>query len=242
MGLLSDIRISIRTLTKNRAFTIAAVLTVAIGIGATTAIATIVESILLRPLPYPDSERIVQVISYRREGAATVRAPSMARPFILGLSERSRSFSSVGTVDSFSNVTRRRLTMTVAGQFGAAELYGTRISPVLFSMLGAQPQLGRLFAPGDERPERNQRIVLSDRSWRAQYLGDSEVLGSSMTIDGRLYTVVGIMSPGSCRRDSRFRMHKPTSGFRSHLHQSRRHLNLDPTHQTVPTPMASSRD
>ena len=125
MGLLSDIRISIRTLTKNRAFTIAAVLTVAIGIGATTAIATIVESILLRPLPYPDSERIVQVISYRREGAATVRAPSMARPFILGLSERSRSFSSVGTVDSFSNVTRRRLTMTVAGQFGAAELTGT---------------------------------------------------------------------------------------------------------------------
>jgi len=80
MGLLSDIRISIRTLTKNRAFTIAAVLTVAIGIGATTAIATIVDSILLRPLPYPDSERIVQVISYRQEGAATVRAPSMARP------------------------------------------------------------------------------------------------------------------------------------------------------------------
>jgi putative ABC transport system permease protein len=196
MGLLSDIPISIRTLTKNRAFTIAALLTVAIGVGASTAIATIVDSILLRPLPYPDSERIVQVISYRREGAATVRAQSMARPFILGLSERSRSFSSVGTVDSFSNITRRRLTMTVAGHFGAAELYGTRISPVLFSMLGAQPQLGRLFAPGDERRERNQLIILSDRSWRAQYRGDAQVLGSSMTIDGRLYTVVGIMSPG----------------------------------------------
>jgi putative ABC transport system permease protein len=196
MGLLNDVRISIRTLTKSGAFTIAAVLTVAIGVGATTAIATIVDSILLRPLPYPDSERIVQVISYRTEGAAIVRAPSMARPFILGLSERSRSFSSVGTFDSFSNITRRRLTMTVAGQFGAAELHGTRISPVLFSMLGAHPQLGRVFAPGDERPERNQLIVLSDRSWRAQYVGDPGVLGSSLTIDGRLYTVVGIMSPG----------------------------------------------
>src|SRR5262249_13450770 len=65
MGLPSDIRISIRTLTKHRTFTIAAVLTVAIGVGATTAIATIVDSILLRPLPYSDSERIVQVISYR---------------------------------------------------------------------------------------------------------------------------------------------------------------------------------
>ena len=167
MGLLNDVRISIRTLIKNRAFTIAAVLTVAIGAGATTAIATIVDSILLRPLPYPDSERIVQVISYRQEGVATVRAPSMYRPFILGLTERSRSFSSVGTFDSFSNVTRRRLTMTIAGHFGAAELYGTRISPVLFSMLGAQPQLGRLFAPGDERPERNQLIILGDRSWRS---------------------------------------------------------------------------
>ena len=195
MGLLNDVRISIRTLTKNRAFTIAAVLTVAIGVGAATAIATIVDSILLRPLPHADSERVVQVITYRLEGAATVRSPSMARPFMLGLSERSRSLSSVGAVDSFSNVTRRRLTMTVAGHFGAAELYGTRISPVLFSMLGAQPQLGRLFAPGDERPERNQLIILSDRSWRAQYLGDPDVLGSSMTIDGRLYTVVGIMSP-----------------------------------------------
>jgi hypothetical protein len=195
MGWLSDLRISIRTLTKSRAFTIAAVLTVAIGIGSTTAIATIVDSILLRPLPYPDSERIVQVISYRQEGAATVRSPSMARPFILGLSERSRSFSHVGTVDSFSNITRRRLTMTIAGQLGAAELYGTRISPMLFAMLGAQPQLGQLFAPGDEGPERNHLIILSDRSWRAEYLGDPDVLGSSLTIDGRLYTLVGIMSP-----------------------------------------------
>ena len=196
MGPLSDVRISIRTLRKNRAFTIAAVLTVAIGVGATTAIATVVDSILLRPLPYAESERIVQVISYMKEGAAAVRVPTMARPFILGLSERSRSFSSVGTVDSFSNITRRRLTMTVAGHFGAAELYGTRISPVLFSMLGARPQLGRLFAPGDERPERNQLVILSHHSWRAQYLGRPDVLGSSITIDGRLYTVVGIMSPG----------------------------------------------
>jgi hypothetical protein len=195
MGLWSDIRISVRTLTKNRVFTIAAILTVAIGIGSTTAIATIVDSILLRPVPYPDSDRMVQVISYRQEGA-TVRSASMARPFIVGLTERSRSFSDVGVFDSFSNITRRRLTMTIPGQLGTAELYGTRISPVLFSMLGARPQLGRLFVPGDERPERNGLIILSDRSWRAQYAGDPRVLGSSLTIDGRLYTLVGIMSRG----------------------------------------------
>lgn len=196
MGFGSDIRISVRTLAKNRAFTVAAALTVAIGIGSTTAIATIVDSILLRPLPYPDSDRIAQIISYRREGAATIRSASMARPFLVGLSERNHSFSEVGVFDSFSNITRRRLTMTIPGQFGTAELYGTRISPVLFSMLRAQPQLGRLFVPGDERPERNRLIILSDRSWRAHYGGDPLILGSSLTIDGRLYTLVGIMSPG----------------------------------------------
>src|SRR3954469_9133376 len=113
MGFWSDVRISVRTLGKNRAFTLAAVLTVAIGISSATAIATIVDAILLRPLPYPHSDRIVQVISYRREGGTTVRALSMARPFILGLSERNRSFSDVGVFDSFSNITRRRLAMTV---------------------------------------------------------------------------------------------------------------------------------
>ena len=196
MELGRDIHIAVRTLTKNPAFTMAGVLTVSIGVGSATAIATVAESILLRPLPYPHSDRIVQVISYRQEGAATVRTPSMARPFLLGLSERTQSFSSVGVFDSFSNITRRRLTMTVLGQFGTAELSGTRISPALFSMLGARPQVGRLFVPGDDRPERNRLIVLSDRAWRAQYAADPAVLGSSLTIDGQLYTLVGIMSPG----------------------------------------------
>lgn len=149
----SDVRVSLRTLAKDRAFTTAALLTLALGIGSTAAIATIVDSILLRPLPYPDSERIVQVISYRREGTTTVRAPTMARPFILGLGERSRSFSEFGVFDSFSNITRRRLSMTIAGHLGAGELLGTRISPQLLSILGARAQIGRVFFPGDERPE-----------------------------------------------------------------------------------------
>ena len=192
----NDVCIAVRTLTRDRAFTVAALLTLALGIGSTTAIATIVDAILLRPLPYPNSDRIVQVIGYRQEGAATVRASSMARPFILGLSGRNRSFSDFGVFDSFSNITRRRLAMTVAGHFGAAELHGTRISPVLLSILGAHPQLGRLFAPGDDRPERNRVILISDRSWRAQYGRDRGLLGSSLTIDGRPYTLIGIMSPG----------------------------------------------
>ena len=144
-------------------------MTFAIGIGAASGIATIVDAVLLRPLPYPDSERIVQVVSYRME-AATVRTVTMARPFILGLGQRSRSFAALGVYDSFSNITRRRLTMTVTG---TAALLGTRMSPVLFGMLGAQPQLGRLFIPGDDLPERHRIIILSDRAWRAHYGSDA---------------------------------------------------------------------
>jgi hypothetical protein len=160
--LAADLRISIRTLFRQRAFTVAAVLTFAIGIGAASAIATIVDSVLLRPLPYPDAERTVQVVSYRVEGGPAIRASSMARPFILGLSQRSRSFAALGVYDSFSNITRRRLTMNTTGSFGTAALLGTRMSPVLFGMLGATPQVGRLLIPGDDLPERNRLIILSE--------------------------------------------------------------------------------
>ena len=193
--LIADLRISIRTLFRQRAFSIAAVLTFAIGIGAASAIATIVDSVLLRPLPYPDSDRIVQVVSYRQENV-TVRATTMARPFILGLGQRSRSFAALGVYDSFSYVTRRRLTMNVTGPAGTAALLGTRISPVLFGMFGATPQVGRLLIPGDDLPERNRIIILSDRAWRAHYGSDPEAIGSSLTIDGRPYTLVGITSAG----------------------------------------------
>jgi putative ABC transport system permease protein len=192
-NLRRDARLALRTLAKGRAFTTAAILTLVLGVGATTAIATIVDSILLKPLPYPDSDRIVQVISYRTEGRATVRSASMARPFILGLRERSRSFSELGVFDSFSNITRRRLSMTVAGRFGAGELYGTRISPQLLALLGVRAQIGRALLPGDERPERNRLILLSDRAWRTEYVGDAGILGSSLVIDGQPYTLIGIM-------------------------------------------------
>ena len=211
--LSADLRISIRTLFRQRAFTIAAVLTFAIGIGAASAIATIVDAVLLRPLPYPDAERIVQVVSYRVEGGPAIRASSMARPFILGLSQRSRSFAAFGVYDSFSNITRRRLTMNTTGSLGTAALLGTRMSPVLFGMLGATPQVGRLLIPGDELPERNRIIILSDRSWRAHYGRDPGVIGSSLTIDGRPYTLVGIMSPGFVFPDAQTDFWIPYTSF-----------------------------
>jgi putative ABC transport system permease protein len=120
----------------------------------------------------------------------------MAQPYFRGLRERTQTLSALGGYDSFSNLTRQRLTMLVEGEQGAAELLGTRMSPVLFSMLGVQPVLGRFFEVPEEQPGRNNVILLSYRAWRAHYGGDPGVLGRLLTLDGRGYSLIGVMPAG----------------------------------------------
>lgn len=194
--LLQDVRYAVRTMTRNPSFTIAAVVTLALGIGATTAIFSVVDAILLRPLPYKNSDRIVRIVSHRMDGSTPVRTWTMAWPYFVGLRERTHTLSAVGGYDSFSNLTRQRLTMPVEGEQGAAELFGTRMSPVLFSMLGVQPALGRFFDVPEEQTGRNNVIILSYRAWRAHYGGDPSVLGRLFTLDGRGYSLVGVMPAG----------------------------------------------
>jgi putative ABC transport system permease protein len=188
-----DVRYAFRTLVKNRGFTVVAVLTLALGIGANTAIFSVVNAILLRPLPYKDSDRVVHIITYRREGEKTVRAWDMGQRYFVGLRERTQTLSAVGGYDSFSNLTRQRLSMMVEGREGAAQLFGTRMSPVLFSMLGARPEIGRVFEPTEEQPDRHDVIILSHRAWIAHYGGDANILSKPLTLDHRLYSVVGVM-------------------------------------------------
>ena len=133
--LRQDVRYALRTMARSPSFTIAAVVTLAVGIGATTAVFSVVDAILMRPLPYKDSDRIVRIVSHRMDGSTPVRTWTMARPFFVGLRERAQTLSAVGGYDSFSNLTRQRLKMMIEGEQGAAELLGTRMSPVLFSML-----------------------------------------------------------------------------------------------------------
>lgn len=138
-------------------FAVVVVVTIASGIGATTAIFSVVDAILMRPLPYQDSDRLVHLVTYRREGNKTIRGGNggMAQRLFVGIRERTRTLSSVGGYDSFSNVTRQRLAMMVDGKEGAAQVLGTRMSPVLFSMLGVRAEFGRVFEPADEQPARH---------------------------------------------------------------------------------------
>jgi hypothetical protein len=194
--LRQDVRYALRTMTRNPSFTAAAVLTLAIGIGATTTVFSVVDAILMRPLPYKDSDRIVRIVSHRMDGSKPVRTWTMAWPYFIGLRERAQTLAAIGGYDSFSNLTRQRLAMKIEGEQGAAELLGTRMSPVLFSMLGTQPTLGRFFEVPEEQPGRNRVIILSYRAWRAHYGGDPSVLGRLLTLDGRGHSLVGVMPAG----------------------------------------------
>ena len=191
-----DLRYAARTLVRNPSFTLVGTATLAIGIGATTAIFSVVHSILVRPLPYREADRVVHVVSYRREGPTEVRGWGMSQRYFVALRERTKTLAAIGGYDSFSNLTRQRLAMMVEGGDGAAQLLGTRMSPVLFSMLGAQAQIGRVFDLAEERPARHDVVILSHRAWRAHYGGDANALGRSLTLDGRPYSLIGVMPQG----------------------------------------------
>jgi predicted permease len=194
-SLLQDVRFALRRCYRAPGFALVAILTLGLGIGAITAIFSVVDAILIRPLPYPDADRLVYIVNHRTEADRPVRSRNLSLPYFTGVREHARSMSAIGGYDSFSNLTRQRLAMIVEGRDGAAELLGTRMSPVLFSMLGARPLLGRLFTDTEERAGNNAVILLSHRVWRTQFGGEAEVLQRSLTLDGRSYSVIGILPP-----------------------------------------------
>jgi predicted permease len=185
-----------RLLTRRRSFTALAVVTFAIGLAAATSIYSVVDALLVRPLPYRNPDRIVQIVSHRMDGKTPVRSASMARPYLLALRDRTRTLSSVGAYDSFSNLTRRRLALTLEGADGVAELLGTRISPALLTMLGVAPALGRPFESAHEQPGHNGVILLSHRTWRTHFGSDAAILGRPLRLDKRLYLIIGVMPEG----------------------------------------------
>ena len=193
MSLFQDTRFAARLLIKGRWFTVLAVATYAVGLGAAVAMYSIVDAVLVRPLPYRDADGIVQIIAHRMEDTP-VRTPTMAQAHWVSLRD-ARTLTGVGAYDSFSNLTRRRLTLTITDTGGVSELLGTRISPALLATLGTAPAVGRVFDRNHEGAGRNQVILLADRAWRTHFNADAGVLGRSLTLDHRQYTVIGIMPP-----------------------------------------------
>jgi putative ABC transport system permease protein len=179
-SLLRDLRFGVRLLGKDVGFTIGAILILATGIGATTAIFTVANALLLRPFPYRDPQQLVslQVKDQSKDYDGTLLRYELLR-------DHSQSFQSVA---AWTNDT-----LNLTGHGEPMQVAVGRVSPNFFAMLGVDPQLGRSFAEEEGRSEGKPVIVLSDSFWRTRYGGDRNVVGQTITLDGTPQTVVGVL-------------------------------------------------
>src|SRR5262245_3769451 len=183
-SLLQDLRFGARMLMKNLSFTLVAVFTLALGIGANTAIFSVVNAVLLRSLPYHDPDRLVLLSYYR----ATLLSDFANGAEFLEWRAQAKGFEQLAacrfdTVDLTGNVEPERLDVSYA-------------SADLFATLGVAPALGRAFAPGEDTPGNTQAVILSDGFWRRRLGGDPQAIGQTLMLGGQRRTVVGIMPPG----------------------------------------------
>jgi len=199
--ILQDIRYALRQLRKSPGFTVTAVLMLAVGIGATTAIFSIVEGVLLRPLPFPDPDRLV-VLGDVLEGShcSSCAQSSVTPPDIRNYMRDTQSFGHLGGY-------RGRL-FELSGTGDPVAVNGTRMSGEVFAALGVSPLLGRTFTQQEDN-ESQQVVVLSYGMWRNRFHGNANVLGSKIILYRKPYTVIGVMP-----RDFEFPLNP------GHLHQS----------------------
>ena len=197
-GVMQDLRFGLRMLRKSPGFTITAVVTLALGIGANTAIFSVVNAVLLRSLPYQDANRLVTVWSYNR---ARGDDTDLVSPLDFA-DWRAQS----SAFENLAASTDEQFTMTGAGQPVTVIAYA--FSADYFRVLGVTPLAGRTFLKEEEQPGKNQVAVLSYGFWQRHFGGDREILNKTISLDGAAYTVVGIM-PREFRYPSRTEMWTP---------------------------------
>ncbi|HEX8072782.1 MAG TPA: ABC transporter permease [Pyrinomonadaceae bacterium] len=181
MGTLwQDVRYAARALRKSPGFAAVAVLTLALGIGANTAIFSVVNAVLLRPLPYPQPE---QLVSLYEDG--DVQSRHVSYPNFLDWRKRNHSFSAVSTT--------RGWYLTLTGDGPPESLVSWMVSAEYFDVLGVRPLLGRSFLPDEDKPGAERVTVISYAFWRTHFGGDPAVLGRRVTLDHEPFTVVGVM-------------------------------------------------
>ena len=184
--LLQDFRHGVRLLMRAPGFTVIAIAALAIGIGANTAIFSVVNTLLIRPLPYKDPDRLAMIWEHNipRDRKNNVVSPGN----FLHWRELNQAFEDIAAVGLTFNIT-----LTGAGD--PEELGFQYVSASFFPLLGIQPELGRPFTPQEDRPN-SRVVVISDRLWRTRLDGDPQILSRALTLQGEPYTVVGVMPAG----------------------------------------------
>ena len=178
--LFQDVRHGIRAMLRTPAFTAIAILVLALGIGANTAIFSVVDAVLLRPLAYRDSGRLVTILM---NGDGPVSAGNY-----LDWRDQSRSFTAMSAAEAWSP--------NLTGIDSPEHIPGLKVTQDLFPMLGVDPMLGRLFVPGEDKEGANREVILSHRLWQRRFSSDPNVLGKPIVLDGNAYLVIGVMPQG----------------------------------------------
>ncbi|MGO8787217.1 MAG: ABC transporter permease [Terriglobia bacterium] len=180
-----DLKFGFRVLAKNRGFTTIAVLTLALGIGATTSMFSVVNAIILRPLPYPDPEQLVGLGQNRVQKGMGYVQTGVSVPNILDIAARNHVFQQVSYYlwHSFN------LTKTQPPQ----RLDGAQVSATLLPMFGVPPALGRYFAPDETQPGRGHVAVITYELWKDRLAANPGIIGKTLSLDDETYTVVGVL-------------------------------------------------
>ena len=194
-----DLRYALRTLRKNPGFTAVVVLTLALGIGATTAIFSVVNAVMLRPLPYEKAHQLVVIWgSLRRPGLEEIVVSAAE---YTDFKERSRSFSAIGAYDTVG--------INLTGVAEPERLQGAITTAGFFTLLRVSPALGRTFLAADEQPGHEQVAMLSHALWQRRFQSDPGIVGRSIALDGKTFDVVGVMPAGFRFPDDTTEIWKP---------------------------------
>ncbi len=184
--LRQDLSYGFRTLFKNPGFTAVAVLSLAIGIGANSAIFSVINALLLRPLPYQDADRLA--ILWQRSPGLNVAQDWFSPGQCLDVRAENQVFEQVAvTIGASFNLT---------GQGGPEHVDGARVTSSLFPLLGAKAAPGRVLLPEEDSPGKPATVILSHGFWRRRFGGDPQVIGKTLVLSGSSFEIVGVMQPG----------------------------------------------
>ena len=191
---MSDLRYAVRVLLARPGFSAVAILTLALGIGANTAIFTVVNAVLLRPLPFREPDQLVMLLE------RTTQLPTVTTSWqnYVDWRDQTRSYDAVGAM--------RSLTMTMTGDGEPDRIPARMVSATLLPMLGVAPAMGRTFAADDDQSGAAGVVLLTDALWRRRFGGDASAIGRAITLDNQPYTIVGILPP-------RFQLLQPADIF-----------------------------
>jgi len=214
---IQDLRYGARLFARSPTFSVVAVLTLALGIGANTAIFSVVNTVLLKPLPYPEPHRLVHVWEGKVGGPAS---KNVVEPFnFLDWRERNHSFQQMAAISG-------GITLDVIGIGEPEALPGMEVTPEFFDILGIPPMIGRAFTPEEANPGHDGAVILSYSYWQRHFGCDPGALGKKLTVDRMPRVVVGIMPPGFSLSGAKAELWTPLPLARTKMWQGGRFLTV----------------